>query len=227
MNWKDILKNVITQGRVKEIEDINIDIDEDDCLRWLQQLQNIIVDFAKKDAGMDKLKQNDVGTGITEAEACEFKEAIEKTLVVNKKGDLPIPISSSTTIEGVNKTGQSIVRMGLYVLEEKGDPYRGIHTIKPQMSLHNLRFMASWPRRTFKELSESSIEIHIGRVDFDDYADADRDLFRFLERLYRHCSWDFTGTRKFMQDYMERVREIPDSPEEARKKFNGRYKGWE
>jgi len=87
--------------------------------------------------------------------------------------------------------------------------------------------MESWPRSTFEELKESFIEIDIERVDFDDYADADRDLFRFLERLYRHCSWDFTGTRKFMQDYMERVREIPDSPEEARKKFNGRYKGWE
>ena len=40
MNWKDILKNVITQGRVKEIEDINIDIEDDDCNRKLQQLAN-------------------------------------------------------------------------------------------------------------------------------------------------------------------------------------------
>jgi len=40
MNWKDILKNVITQGRVKEIEDINIDIEDDDCNRELQQLAN-------------------------------------------------------------------------------------------------------------------------------------------------------------------------------------------
>lgn len=40
MNWKDILKNVITQGRVKEIEDIDIDIEDDDCNRKLQQLAN-------------------------------------------------------------------------------------------------------------------------------------------------------------------------------------------
>lgn len=226
MSWQDILKNVITQGRVKEIEDIDIDIDDDDCRRWLQRLQDIIVDFAKKHAGMDKLKQNDVGKGITEAEACEFKEAIEKTLVVNKKGDLPIPISSSTTIEGRNKTGWDIVRIELYVLEEEGDPYMHEWTIKPKLSLR-LRFMESWPRSNFKESSESFIEIHIERVDFDDYADSDKDLFRFIERLYRHCSWDFTGTRRLMQDYMERVREIPDSSKEARKKFNGRYKGWE
>ncbi len=42
MDWKDILKNVITQGRVKEIEDIDIDIEDDDCLRWLNKLYNIL-----------------------------------------------------------------------------------------------------------------------------------------------------------------------------------------
>ena len=40
MNWKDILKNVITQGRVKEIEDVDIDIEDDDCNRKLQRLAN-------------------------------------------------------------------------------------------------------------------------------------------------------------------------------------------
>ena len=38
MKWKDILKNVITQGRVKEIEDIDIDIEDDNCNRKLQQI---------------------------------------------------------------------------------------------------------------------------------------------------------------------------------------------
>lgn len=40
MNWQDILKNVITQSRVKEIEDIDIDIEDDDCNRKLQKLAN-------------------------------------------------------------------------------------------------------------------------------------------------------------------------------------------
>ena len=226
MRWQDILKETVTQSRVKEIEDIDIDIEDDDCLRWLKQLQDIIVGFAKKDAGMDNLTDNNVGKGITEAEACEFKEAIEKTLVVNKKGDLSIPVSSHTRIEGSNKRGESIVRMGLSVVEEEGDPYRYERTIKPYLSL-SLRFMESWPRNTFEELDESFIEIHIERVDFDYFADSDKNLFRFLERLYRHCSWDFTGTRRLMQDYMERVRKIPDSSKEARKKFNGKYKGGE
>ena len=42
MSWKDILKETIAENRVKEIEDINIDIDDDDCLRWLNNLHNII-----------------------------------------------------------------------------------------------------------------------------------------------------------------------------------------
>ena len=43
MSWKDILKETIGQNRVKEIEDINIDIEDDDCLRWLEKLYNIIL----------------------------------------------------------------------------------------------------------------------------------------------------------------------------------------
>ena len=42
MNWQDILKNVITQGRVKEIEDIDIDIEDDDCRRWYDKLLKIV-----------------------------------------------------------------------------------------------------------------------------------------------------------------------------------------
>jgi len=45
MNWKDVLKNVITQGRVKEIEDINIDIEDDDCKRELQRLTNKLKNY--------------------------------------------------------------------------------------------------------------------------------------------------------------------------------------
>lgn len=45
MRWVDILKNVITQGRVKEIEDIDIDIDEDDCNRKLQQMANKLKNY--------------------------------------------------------------------------------------------------------------------------------------------------------------------------------------
>jgi len=42
MKWKDILKNVITQGRVKEIEDIDIDIEDDDCRRWYEKFIKIL-----------------------------------------------------------------------------------------------------------------------------------------------------------------------------------------
>ncbi len=42
MSWVDILKETITQGRVKEIEDIDIDIEDDDCLRWYDRLKQIL-----------------------------------------------------------------------------------------------------------------------------------------------------------------------------------------
>lgn len=42
MKWQDILKEVITQGKIKEIEDIDIDIDDDDCRRWYDKLIRIL-----------------------------------------------------------------------------------------------------------------------------------------------------------------------------------------
>jgi len=45
MNWQNILKNVITQGRVKEIEDIDVDIEDDDCNRKLQQMANKLKNY--------------------------------------------------------------------------------------------------------------------------------------------------------------------------------------
>jgi len=70
MKWQDILKNVITQSKVKEIEDIDIDIDDDDCKRELQRLANklknykLVVGEKWKDGwhgkyvGDEKLKHN-------------------------------------------------------------------------------------------------------------------------------------------------------------------------
>lgn len=45
MKWKNILKNVITQGRVKEIEDIDIDIEDDECNRKLQKMANKLKNY--------------------------------------------------------------------------------------------------------------------------------------------------------------------------------------
>ena len=45
MNWRDVLKNVITQGRVKEIEDIDINIEDDNCNRKLQQMANKLKNY--------------------------------------------------------------------------------------------------------------------------------------------------------------------------------------
>ena len=69
MSWKDIIKNVITQSRVKEIEDIDIDIEEDDCLRWLEKLYNIL---AKESSAY--WYNNDI---TDEETACKIKETWE------------------------------------------------------------------------------------------------------------------------------------------------------
>tara|TARA_R100000773_G_scaffold4705_1_gene5234 strand:- start:3397 stop:4047 length:651 start_codon:yes stop_codon:yes gene_type:complete len=45
MKWVDILKETVTQSRVKEIEDIDIDIEDDDCNRKLQQMANKLKNY--------------------------------------------------------------------------------------------------------------------------------------------------------------------------------------
>jgi len=70
MNWIDILKNVITQGRVKEIEDIDIDIEDDDCLRWLEKLYNIILRHPESQVLFDEITD--------EEDACKVKALWEE-----------------------------------------------------------------------------------------------------------------------------------------------------
>tara|TARA_R100000231_G_C5313361_1_gene161142 strand:- start:8 stop:559 length:552 start_codon:yes stop_codon:yes gene_type:complete len=71
LSWQDILKETIAQNRVKEIEDINIDIDEDDCLRWLNRLHDII--------DREPLNESKEGESYRylsdEEQACEIKRA--------------------------------------------------------------------------------------------------------------------------------------------------------
>jgi len=69
MSWVDILKEAITQSRVKEIEDIDIDIDDDDCLRWLNRLYDIIAREPSVYRFYDDI--------IDEETACKVKETWE------------------------------------------------------------------------------------------------------------------------------------------------------
>jgi len=73
MKWQDILKSVTTQGKIKEIEDIDIDIEDDDCLRWLKKLFDMSGDDETKSSWIFDIK--------SEADAC----AIKKVLYLLKK----------------------------------------------------------------------------------------------------------------------------------------------
>jgi len=77
MNWHDILKNVITQGRIKEIEDIDIDIDEDDCRRWLKQLDRIIKSYKPTHKMHGRIKTDGDINEVTEEQACLIKSKLE------------------------------------------------------------------------------------------------------------------------------------------------------
>ena len=73
MSWQDILKETIAQNRVKEIEDIDIDIDDDDCIRWVKKLYSIL----EREPTAFRGRMDD----LSEEEACKIKEVGE-----DKKG---------------------------------------------------------------------------------------------------------------------------------------------
>tara|TARA_R100000426_G_scaffold7338_1_gene8952 strand:- start:638 stop:1321 length:684 start_codon:yes stop_codon:yes gene_type:complete len=77
MNWKDILKNAITQGRVKEIEDIDIDIEDDDCRRWLKRLDQIIKSYKPTHKMHAKIRTDGDINEVTEEQACLIKSKLE------------------------------------------------------------------------------------------------------------------------------------------------------
>jgi len=74
MGWQDILKETITQGRVKEIEDIDIDIEDDECRRWLKRFIDIIKSYSPTVSFEDEtLETNSYREEFTEEEACSIK----------------------------------------------------------------------------------------------------------------------------------------------------------
>ena len=78
MSWIDILKETITQGRVKEIEDIDIDIDDDDCLRWFNRLTQILTRHPETDSYIAKEQSKPIEN---EEDACAVKAAWESPLL--------------------------------------------------------------------------------------------------------------------------------------------------
>ena len=86
MDWKDILKNAITQGRVKEIEDIDIDIDEDDCRRWYDRLIKILSSVSIKKPASNLLIEGwlyEPVPDLDEETACLLKKDLTEQYTIN------------------------------------------------------------------------------------------------------------------------------------------------
>ena len=79
MSWQDILKETIAQNRVKEIEDIDIDIEDDDCLKWLNKLYSIITRYPEGKMVKDEIRKEEhacyVKNKWEDKEDLKFKEA--------------------------------------------------------------------------------------------------------------------------------------------------------
>jgi len=169
LSWIDILKETITQGRVKEIEDIDIDIEDDDCLRWLNKLYNIILRHPEARKGRYEI--ND------EKSACQVKEICEDKSL-DDSPDFVFIRENSKRGEIYKHGVTGLVRLTVYHInyEHRDDVFTisfRTETDTPENSLRNDAYFESTDgKKTFKVVKELC-----------NYLDFDYD--KLLERIYR------------------------------------------
>lgn len=155
MKWVDILKETITQGRVKEIEDIDIDIEDDDCLRWLEKLFNIIAkdpDAEYYDRQIDdeesacKVKAawgrvdnlfisygDDFGNMGKRAFHHDFSERTRVSLAIEKAG-------MRYTIELTTAVSSPVFKQNDTVMEVRGNEAKAIKIVKELCNYLNIPY---------------------------------------------------------------------------------------
>tara|TARA_R100000231_G_scaffold118698_1_gene88804 strand:- start:75 stop:743 length:669 start_codon:yes stop_codon:yes gene_type:complete len=187
LSWKNILKNTITQGRVKEIEDIDIDIEDDDCRRWLKRLDQIIKSYKPTHRlHHNFVTYNDINE-VTEEQACELKDQLEN-------------------YDGIDfKLRKENGRFPIFILyTSKGNNYVFTFSIK-------LPKYQEWA--VFLRFLENSMEASTDNLikEFTNPNDTDKEVFNKLISFYKpyaemikqfskHCN-----NRVFFDDYVKYV----------------------
>ena len=190
MNWKDILKNVITQGRVKEIEDIDIDIDEDDCRRWLKQLDRIIKSYKPTHKLHKKIRTDGDINVVTEEQACLIKSKLENH-------------------DGSAVLGDKVDNAGFFYHSEMLNYVFIIAAVQPEDKEWGIDFTLF--ENSMKALTSNLIKEFTNPDDTRRWKVSDKEVFnklisfyepyaRMIKQLSKHCN-----NRVFFDDYVEYV----------------------
>lgn len=127
MKWQNILKETIAQNRVKEIEDIDIDIEDDDCLRWLKKLYSIITRYPEGETRKEQI--------LEEKHACNIKNKWEKTNMFERK-----------TLPAGDSIEDGLVIITTFKDTTDNDGYVVLNLVN-QEAYKNSRFAETWEKK--------------------------------------------------------------------------------
>ena len=196
MNWKDILKaeiQVIPSATTAD-GDVNIDLEDDDCIRWVKKLVELFKQLPDLDTDYDNSSKEYFREDLlTEEMACKFKKVVNMGKIGYKEYDQfhNLGLIGSHDLF----TQNTLVNFGLYFQDGEGwtnYSFDGGKQTKqesgPIMEL-NLVFILTSPNGSVVSLERTG-ELILDEQEIDYFE-------RQIKKICRHCSWQPTGLNKF------------------------------
>lgn len=197
MNWKDILKaeiQIIPTATTAD-GDVNIDLEDDDCIRWVKKLIELFRELPELDTDYNnESKEYFKEDLLTEEMACEFKKLVN-TGRVGPFGFLDdklpmIALNDSSVLRSQNAyvsfdilfEGKGWTRFSYEDGKETGQESG------PIMQLQ-LIFILTSPSGSVVSLERTG-QLILDKQEIDSFE-------RQIKKICRHCSWQQTGLNKF------------------------------
>tara|TARA_R100000773_G_scaffold4705_1_gene5235 strand:- start:4044 stop:4649 length:606 start_codon:yes stop_codon:yes gene_type:complete len=189
MSWVDILKETITQGRVKEIEDIDIDIEDDDCLRWYYRLKQIYDGFNFSKDNLIHISEGVFSAfpDLDEETACLVKEDLTRRYNINTETNNRLNRARETyrkqgflTIAGAERFSRDMAYgVQIYTLVERLGDKRDTEMGEVAIDIY-----LSWRKKGDDNTKQISLMLVLTDERIKQYENSIKQLLRHLEQTW-------------------------------------------
>jgi len=200
LNWKDILKaeiQVIPSATTAD-GDVNVDLEDDDCIRWVKKLVELFGELPSLDADYASVSKEYFREDLlTEESACKFKKLVNMGKIGYKEykefHNLGLIGSHDLITQNV------LVNFGLAFKDNEGgtnfSSQEGKQTNQesgPIMEL-NLLFILTSPSGSVVSIERTG-DLMLSSEQIGNFE-------RQIKKICRHCSWQPTGLNKFFTNF--------------------------
>ena len=193
MNWKDILKaeiQIIPSATTAD-SDVNINLEDDDCIRWVRKLVKLFGELPSLDTKYNSVSKEYFREDLlTEEMACEFKKYVNKFNIEYLDYDSVHELLLTERTSPLDNIPQnSHIR---FFLDFQDEGSRRIKDSGPIMEL-NLVFILTSPNGSVVSLERTG-DLILDKQEIDSFE-------RQIKKICRHCSWQPTGLNKFFTKF--------------------------